>query len=81
MPRVTIDKNLCLGKKSCVEICRPKVFGWQKAEGVGLLTRAKLMIESGGYQAVVANAAACTACMDCVRACPEGAIEVEMLTD
>jgi NAD-dependent dihydropyrimidine dehydrogenase PreA subunit len=35
------------------------------------------MIESKGYQAVVRNESACTACLDCVQACPEGAITVE----
>ena len=29
------------------------------------------------FQAVVKNESACTACLDCVQACPEGAITVE----
>ena len=76
MHKVIIDNGLCLGKKSCITVCDPEVFGWQKATGVSMATKLKLMIESRGYQAVVENEGACTACMKCVQVCPEGAIEV-----
>ena len=77
MSKVSIDVELCTGKKDCFRACKVKVFSWEKASGVPFLTKIKLMIESKGYQAVVRNESACTACLDCVQACPEGAITVE----
>lgn len=77
MYRVSIDRELCLGKKDCLAVCPEGVFGWQKATQVSFATKVKLMLESRGYQAFVENAAACTGCMKCVTACPEGAIDVE----
>lgn len=77
---VRIDKEFCLGHKDCITVCPEDVFGWGKATGVSFGTRIKLLMESGGRQAYVANEEACTACMICVSACPEGAIEVEDLS-
>ena len=77
MAKVIIDAEVCTGKKDCFRVCKFKVFGWEKAKGVTFLTKVKLMIESKGFQAVVKNEHACTACMDCVQACPEGAITVD----
>jgi len=76
MATVLIDKDLCLGKKDCIQVCEPQVFVWAKAQNVSFATKMKLMIESKGYQAFVENESACTACMKCVEVCPEGAIEV-----
>lgn len=76
MIRVTVDPAFCLGRKDCIVVCPEHVFGWRKAQDVGWATRIKLAIESRGYQAWVARPEACTACMACVAACPEGAIEV-----
>ena len=77
MAKVSIDVEQCSGKKDCFRVCKVKVFSWEKAKGVTFLTKVKLMIESKGYQAFVKNESACTACLDCVHACPEGAITVE----
>ena len=77
MAKVIIDAEVCTGKKDCFRVCKVKVFGWEKAKGVTFLTKVKLMIESKGFQAVVKNEHACTACMECVQACPEGAITVD----
>ena len=77
MAKVSIDVELCTGKKDCFRVCKVKVFSWEKAKDVTFLTKVKLMIESKGFQAVVKNEHACTACMDCVQACPEGAITVD----
>lgn len=77
MTRVTLDAELCLGHRDCIRVCPEGVFGWRKARNVGLGTRLKLLIESRGYQAWVARPEACTACMHCVSACPEAAIDVD----
>ena len=37
----------------------------------------KEKIDIDNFDAVVKNESACTACLDCVQACPEGAITVE----
>lgn len=73
---VTIDQKACLGRKDCIKVCEERVFGWEKAEGLGMVHKLRLQIESKGYQARVINEQACTGCMDCMQACPEGAIEV-----
>lgn len=75
--KVRLDSRLCLGHKDCITACPEGVFGWRRPPDVGLATRLKLLLESGGYQAFVADEQACTACMACVAVCPEGAIEVE----
>ncbi len=74
--KVTVDENYCLGRKTCITVCPEGVFGWHRPPNVSFSTKLKLLIESRGYQAYVANEAACTACMACVATCPEGAIEV-----
>ena len=76
MSKVEIDSEICTGKKDCLKVCKEKVFGWEKAKKVKFLTKIKLIIESNGYQAFVKNEKNCTTCMDCVYACPEGAITV-----
>ena len=76
MHRVIIHKDICTGKKACIPVCDANVLGWAKAQDVSFTIKMKLMMESKGYQAYVANEAACTACMRCVQVCPEGAIEV-----
>ena len=76
MPRVRIDPQACLGHRDCIEACPEDVFGWHKAGKVDFFTRVKLLIESGGYQAYVKDESKCTACLACVSACPEAAIEV-----
>ena len=75
--KVRIDKELCLGHRDCISVCPEDVFKWGKPTGLRFTTRIKLLIESGGRQAYVANEEACTACMVCVQVCPEGAIEVD----
>lgn len=75
--KVRVDARTCLGHRDCITVCPEGVFGWRRPPDVSLAMRLKLMIESRGYQAYVADEAACTACMVCVTVCPEGAIEVE----
>lgn len=47
----------------------------EPAAELGWLIRLKVRFH-GGKQAFVANEAACTSCMECVKACPEDAITV-----
>ena len=45
MAKVSIDVELCTGKKDCFRACKVKVSSWEKARGVTFLTKIKLMIE------------------------------------
>jgi NAD-dependent dihydropyrimidine dehydrogenase PreA subunit len=76
MAQVTIDSLLCEGAKKCVRDCPEAVFVMRKVSpSLPLLVRLKVAFH-GGKQAIVANEAACTACMKCVEVCPEDAITV-----
>ena len=48
MSKVSIDVELCTGKKDCFRACKFKVFSWEKARGVTFMTKIKLIVESGG---------------------------------
>ena len=76
MAKVTIDALRCEGAKKCVRDCPEAVFVMRKVDpGLPLLVRLKVAFH-GGKQAIVANEAACTACMKCIEVCPEDAIAV-----
>jgi NAD-dependent dihydropyrimidine dehydrogenase PreA subunit len=76
MAKVTIDVLRCEGAKKCAQQCPENVFVMRKPDyALPLLVRLKVLAH-GGKQAVVANEAACTACMKCVEVCPEHAITV-----
>jgi NAD-dependent dihydropyrimidine dehydrogenase PreA subunit len=76
MANVSVDPMRCEGKKTCAQICPAGVFRMEKAPtSLPVMVLVKVFVH-GGRQAVVANEAACTACMKCVDACPERAIRV-----
>ena len=75
MAKVTVDDRACEAKKDCLRVCPEAVFAMRKPVGLPWYVMLKVAVH-GGKQAVVANEAACTACMKCVDACPEGAITV-----
>ena len=76
MANVSVDPMRCEGKKTCARLCPEGVFRMEKAPtSLPVLVLVKVFVH-GGRQAVVANEAACTACMKCVDACPEKAIRV-----
>jgi NAD-dependent dihydropyrimidine dehydrogenase PreA subunit len=76
MANVSVDPLRCEGKKTCAQICPAGVFRMEKAPtSLPIVVLVKVFVH-GGRQAVVANEAACTACMKCVDACPEEAIRV-----
>ena len=76
MAKVKIDPLRCEGKQTCAQICPEGVFRMAKAPTSLPITTLVRVFVHGGRQAVVANEAACTACMKCVDACPEDAITV-----
>jgi NAD-dependent dihydropyrimidine dehydrogenase PreA subunit len=76
MAKVTVDPMRCEGKKTCAQVCPTGVFKMEKAPtSLPIVVLVKVYVH-GGRQAVVANEAACTACMKCVEVCPENAITV-----
>jgi NAD-dependent dihydropyrimidine dehydrogenase PreA subunit len=76
MAKVVVDAMRCEGKKTCAQVCPESVFRLEKVPtSLPVLVLVKVFVH-GGKQAVVANEAACTACMKCVEACPENAIRV-----
>ena len=78
MAKVTIDPLRCEGKKACAQVCPAGVFRMEKAPtSLPITTLVKVFVH-GGRQAVVANEAACTACMKCIDVCPEDAITVRV---
>jgi NAD-dependent dihydropyrimidine dehydrogenase PreA subunit len=75
-----IDPSHCEGKEECVRVCPYHVFTVRKLNdeeraGLGLLTRFKVFVH-GGKQAFVTAPSDCHACGECVKACPEKAIEL-----
>ena len=76
MAKVTVNPLRCEGKKTCAQVCPEGVFRMEKAPtSLPVLVLVKVYVH-GGRQAIVANEAACTACMKCVEVCPEDAITV-----
>jgi len=76
MPSVVVDHRRCEGKKDCLRVCPTQVFRLGPTEpSLPWLLKLKVAAH-GGKQAFAVNAAACTACMECVTACPEHAITV-----
>jgi NAD-dependent dihydropyrimidine dehydrogenase PreA subunit len=76
MAKVQVDPLRCEGKKTCAQVCPAGVFELVKAPtSLPITTLVKVFVH-GGRQAIVANEAACTACMKCVEVCPEEAIRV-----
>jgi 4Fe-4S ferredoxin len=73
---VAIDHRKCEGKKDCLRVCPTQVFRLGPTEP-SLPWYLKLKVAAhGGKQAFVVNEPACTACMECVKVCPEHAITV-----
>ena len=75
-----IDRSRCEGKDECVRVCPYDVFVVRKLTDkeralLGRLTRVKLFVH-GGKQAFDIRPNDCHACGQCVRACPEKAIEL-----
>jgi 4Fe-4S ferredoxin len=75
-----IDTSRCEAKEDCVRVCPYDVFTVRKLTdqergALGLLTRFKVFVH-GGKQAFVARPADCHACGECVKACPEQAIQL-----
>lgn len=77
MPAVIVNQSKCEGKAVCLKICPENVFEMRKPENLDLFTRLKVNAH-GGKQAFAVREYACTACMKCVKACPEEAIRVVM---
>ena len=78
MAKVTIDPLRCEGKKACAQVCPAGVFRMERVStSLPIATLVKVYVH-GGRQAVVANEAACTACMRCIEVCPEDAITVRV---
>ena len=76
MAQVTVDPRRCEGAKDCIAVCPERVFAMRSPDpSLPWHVRLKVRVH-GGKQAYVANEAACTACMECVKACPEKAISV-----
>jgi NAD-dependent dihydropyrimidine dehydrogenase PreA subunit len=76
MAKVTVNPLRCEGKKTCAQVCPEGVFKMERAPtSLPILVLVKVYVH-GGRQAIVANEAACTACMKCVEVCPEDAITV-----
>jgi NAD-dependent dihydropyrimidine dehydrogenase PreA subunit len=75
-----IDTSLCEAKEDCVRVCPYDVFTVRKLTdqergALGLLTRFKVFVH-GGKQAFVTRPSDCHACGECVKACPEQAIQL-----
>jgi NAD-dependent dihydropyrimidine dehydrogenase PreA subunit len=75
--QVFVDSSRCEGKRDCVKVCPEAVFALRKptAETTPLFARIRTFFH-GGKQAFVVREADCSACMKCVDACPEKAIQV-----
>jgi NAD-dependent dihydropyrimidine dehydrogenase PreA subunit len=75
-----IDRNRCEAKAVCVSVCPYDVFEVRPLEAadrdaLSLVGRLKAWVH-GGRQAYVVRPADCHACLLCVKACPEKAIEL-----
>src|SRR4051812_48521249 len=75
-----IDRNRCEGKSDCLIVCPYDVFEIRPLSGneksaLSLVGRLKLKAH-GGHQSFVVRAADCQACGQCVKACPENAIQL-----
>jgi NAD-dependent dihydropyrimidine dehydrogenase PreA subunit len=75
-----VDQRRCEAKEDCVRVCPYDVFTVRKLNdrersALGLLTRLKVFVH-GGKQAFVSRPADCHACGECVKACPEKAIQL-----
>jgi 4Fe-4S ferredoxin len=75
-----IDKNRCEGKEDCVRVCPYDVFVVRKLtdeerSSLGIMARFKVFVH-GGKQSFVVRPGDCHACGECVKACPEKAIEL-----
>ena len=73
-----VNRTRCEGKEDCVRVCPKNVFeigvvSLEERADLHLGARLKLWVH-GGKQAYATNAAACDACGECVKACPEKAI-------
>ena len=78
--RPQIDRNKCVGKSACVDVCPYDVFEVRvidaaDKQGLSLLGRLKSW-GHGGKTAYTPRAADCHACGACVTACPEKAIKL-----
>lgn len=78
-----IDRNRCEAKADCVRVCPYGVFSIQTLRpedrtGLSLRGRLKAFFH-GGKQAYTPKADQCHACGLCVSACPEKAIDREMV--
>ncbi|MCW5621804.1 MAG: ferredoxin family protein [Burkholderiales bacterium] len=79
-----IDRNRCEAKAACVEVCPYDVF---EIRTLSSPQRAQLSLRGrlkawahGNRQAFVVRAEDCHACGLCVKACPEQAIQLRVLS-
>lgn len=76
-PKIEIDHSKCTTPfdcKKCLMVCAPAVLGAQLMKMKrGEETDKK---EPGAYKLQVFYRDRCTGCMDCVNACPVGALSV-----
>lgn len=78
-----IDASRCEAKEDCVRVCPYDVFTVRKLTeqergALGLLTRFKVFVHDG-KQGFVTRPADCHACGECVKACPEQAIQLRSM--
>lgn len=75
-----IDHNRCEGKADCVRVCPYDVFEVRRIDDADFAALSLLgKIKSVAHRkqsAYTPNAAACAACGECVKACPEKAIRL-----
>jgi len=75
-----VNRNRCEGKAACVTVCPYDVFEVRKMadsdyRGLTLAGRLKAWVH-GSNSAYAVRANQCQACGLCIRACPEGAIQL-----
>jgi 4Fe-4S ferredoxin len=80
-----IDRNVCEGKRDCVEVCPYDVFEVRRISdrdfaGLSVVGKLKSMVH-GRLTAYAPRAADCRACGLCVTACPEKAITLISMKD
>ena len=73
-----VNRNRCEGRAACVAVCPYQVLTMdtlppEQRSALSLLGKIKGRVHNW-HQVFATNAAACHACGECVKVCPEGAI-------
>ena len=77
--RVVVSPGRCENKQQCIVVCPTDVFAMIKPQGVSNpFLRLKIRVH-GDLIASALREAQCIGCMECVSACPEGAITVSLM--